>query len=138
MATKTNIQSELDAILAAAKADAARIASDDSLAENTRHTKAYNMRREIKRLTVISKLIAATPEEKLNALLKDKTFQEPLLSIINPESGGTKIVVKEGDSFMDLVFNVYKDAKDVVARINKAADKAGLKLDSTTNKFVRK
>lgn len=138
MATKSNIQAELDAILGSVKADVASIVNNTTLAENTKHTKAYNLRKEIKRLTVISKLLAITPEEKLVALLKDKTFNEPLMSIINPESGGTKVEVKEGDNFMTLVMETYKGAKDVVARIQKAADKAGLTLDSKTNTFVRK
>lgn len=111
----------------------------EELSPNTRRTKTHNLRREIKRLDVIIGLLSIVKEESLTGLMnKDKNFKESFLSILNPGTGGTKITVEAGDSFMDLVFNKYKDAKDVVARINKAAGKAGLVLDSKTNTFVKK
>jgi hypothetical protein len=139
MATNNEFLSAAKDVLSSVKAEYHVVLGSDTISQNTKHTKSYNLRKEIKRLSVIVGLLSTVKEDDLERLMaKDKTFKESLLSILNPEDGGTRISVSAGDAFMDLVFNKYANAKDVVARINKAAESAGLVLDSKTNIFVKK
>jgi len=138
MATNNTILQEMKDILANVKAEYQRVIGDDNISKNTRHTKSYNLRKEMKRLTVIVGLLGVTSEEKLAALRKDKNFAEALGSILNPEDGGTRVTVTEGDNAMQLMFTTYKDVRDIKVKLDNAAEKAGLKLDMTTGVFVKK
>lgn len=137
MATKDTVQI-LDALVKDAKRVLHQIPGDEKLSENTKRTKTHNIRHEIKRLYVIKSLLSVTTDEKLAKLNEDKVFSEALYSILNPSDGGTKVQVKEGDNIMHLMFHVYNGSKNIAERLNKAADKVGLKIDVATGTFVRK
>lgn len=127
------LKGELDSV----KAEILRVAGDEGISKNTKHTKTYNLRKEQKRLYVIHALISKLPEEALAGLqAKDKVFNESLGSILNPETGGSTIHVEEGKTLLALL-QEYKDARDAYARIMKAAEKSGLKLDKDGITFVR-
>lgn len=119
------------------KADYAATINSDSISKNTKHTKSYNLRKEIKRLTVIQGLTTLISTEALEGLMKkDKNFKESFLSILNPEEGGSRIIVKEGDTILGLL-QANSGAKDVYNRALNYAEKNGLKLGEDKNTFIR-
>lgn len=127
------LKEQLDSV----KAEYRSVIASDTIAKNTKHTKSYNLRKEIKRLTVIHGFTSITTKEVLDSLMKrDKNFEESFLSILNPEDGGSRIVVKEGDTLLGII-QANPDAKDVVNRAVKAAEKLKLKLGPDHNTFVR-
>jgi hypothetical protein len=137
MATNTTYLEVLKAQTDSVKAEYRIVLGSDSISKNTKHTKSYNLRREIKRLEVITGLVAITTKESLDALMKkDKNFATSFLSIINPEDGGSRIVVKKGDTLLGII-QANPEAKDVVNRAMNYAKKNGLKLGSDGNTFVQ-
>ena len=108
----------------------------DVLSKNTRHTKMCTMRKEIRRLIVINALVKCVSSSTIDNLMSDKMFRESLSSIMNPATNNGRIVVNEGDTLLGIIM-ANPDAKDIVNRATKAADKAGLKLGSDNNTFVK-
>lgn len=137
MATNNSVyRDQVNEVLSAVKADYTRTLGDESISKNTKHTKCYNLRKEIKRLTVIESLLGVITKEAIEALMKNKNFKESLTSIMNPEEGGTKITVNVGDTILKIL-QENAGAKDVYNRAIKYATANGMKLDKDGNTFVR-
>ena len=64
--------------------------------------------------------------------------EDDLRAMISPKKGKSTVVVHEGDSLLILATSVYANVPDVMAKINRAADKAGLILDGSTGLYIRK
>lgn len=136
MATNRDFLDLIKEQLDSAKAEYRVTINSDTISKNTKHTKSYNLRKEIKRLTVIEGFLRVTDMVVLSNLMKDKNFKESLSSILNPEEGGARIIVKEGDTLLKII-QANPGAKDVVNRAHKYAIKNNLKLADDGNTFVK-
>jgi len=96
----------------------------------------YKLRRDVDalELMIYSGLEAKIAGEKDAAT---KTAMEERLARFTDPSSATVIEVKEGDSVTDLLFNRYKDTKDIASKLEAACEKAGFKIDHAKNKIVK-
>lgn len=96
----------------------------------------YKLRRDVDALRVMQ---YAGIEAKL-ASEKDPKVKEQMTTLIerftDPATPIT-VEVKEGDSVTDLLFNKYKDVRDIANKLDAACAKAGLKVDAAKNKIVK-
>jgi len=95
---------------------------------------AYKLRRDIDALTLMqyAGLEAKIAAEKDAGIEKEMT--ECLERFTDPASA-TIIEVKAGDTVTSLL-QMYKDTKDIAAKLEVACEKAGLKIDFAKNKIV--
>ena len=107
------------------KSDIAVLKTSDT---KSKSTQLHAKRREYNTLMLVKELLSANPDIELS-----NDAQKTLVSITTLKSERVvyeKIVVKAGDNLMELVQRF--DRKDVVAKIRKAAEKAGLTIDYST------
>lgn len=115
----------IDEKLIEQKSDIAALKTSGAKSKSTRlHAK----RREYNSLLLVKELLTANPDIKLS-----EDAQKTLVSLTTLKTERVvyeKIVVKAGDNLMELVQRF--DRKDVVAKIRKAAEEAGLTIDYST------
>ena len=107
------------------KSDIAALKTSDA---KSKSTQLHAKRREYNTLLLVKELLSANPDIKLS-----EDAQKTLVSLTTLKSERVvyeKIVVKAGDNLMELVQRF--DRKDVVAKIRKAAEEAGLTIDYST------
>lgn len=97
-----------------------------NVSENTKKTQKFQRTTQIHNLKVLHAVLSQHKEPIDFSMDEEKWFK----SMVTPseERRTTKIEVHKGDSVVDLAFNKYKDVKDIVAKIQAACDKAGLKI----------
>lgn len=88
----------------------------------------YKCRRDASILQLLGEL------DVENADLSDES-KETFERLMDPETY-EPIVVAEGDSLMKILED-NQDRRDVMGKVTKAAEKAGLKLDFTSGKIVK-
>ena len=88
----------------------------------------YKCRRDASILQLLSEL------DVENADLSDES-KETFERLMDPETY-EPIVVAEGDSIMKILED-NQDRRDVMGKVTKAAEKAGLKLDFASGKIVK-
>lgn len=133
--TKTNPRVQLiDDKLNELKTVIAETKTSDAISKNTRSTKLYALGRDRRVLHLIRTLMEANPDIKLDAADSD-TFV--LITTLAAErTVQSSVVVNEGDLILDLL-QKYADKKDISSKLNKACEKAGLKMDYATGKVVK-
>lgn len=118
------------------KSTIASLKTNDAISKATRGTQLYARGRERRVLYLINELIAQCSDEI--KLSEDAMNTFVLITTLASERAPRQsVIVNEGDSAFDLAFNKYKDVKNINEKMLKAADAAGLKLDTKTGKFVR-
>lgn len=103
--------------------------TDCTLSENTISTQIFKANREIKILTLIADLINGTVSDK------DKETLVSLTTLAS-ERKQAGVQVKEGDSILDLM-KKYQNVKKLSDKLEKACEKAGLRLDYNAGKVVK-
>lgn len=133
--TKTNPRVQLiDDKLNELKTVIAETKTSDTISKNTRSTKLYALGRDRRVLHLIRTLMEANPDIKLDTADSD-TFV--LITTLAAErTVQSSVIVNEGDLILDLL-QKYADKKDISNKLNKACEKAGLKLDYATGKVVK-
>lgn len=135
MATKTNSRVQLiDEKLNELKSTIAITKTSDSISKNTRSTKLYALGRDRRILHLIRTLMEANPDVKLDTADSD-TFVL-ITTLASERTVQSSVEVHEGDSILDLL-QKYADKKGINGKLNKACEKAGLKLDYSTGKVVK-
>lgn len=129
---QTNKLSLVDEKLNELKSTIAATEISDAISKNTRSTKLYALRRERRVLHLVRSLIKANPDIKLD---KDDADTFVLITTLASErTVQSSIVINEGDNILE-VLQKYQDRK--AASVTKAAEKAGLKMDYASGKFVK-
>lgn len=132
--TKTNRVQLIDEKLNELKNLIAETKTSDGISKNTRSTKLYALGRERRVLHLIRSLVEQMPEAKLDDADMD-TFVL-ITTLASERAVQSSVEVHEGDSILDLL-QKYADKKDISSKLNKACEKAGLKLDYGTGKVVK-
>lgn len=116
------------------KSTIATTKTDESISKNTRSTKLYALGRERRVLHLIKTLVEAQPDIKLS---DDDMDTFTLITALSSERVRyDAIEVHEGDKIQD-VLEKYESRKDLFKKLQAACEKAGLKLDFTTNTIVK-
>ena len=119
---------ELKTIIAALK-------TNNEISKATRGTQLYARGRERRVLHLINALIAQCNDDiKFNE--NDLNTFVLITTLASERAPRVVLEVHAGDSAFELAFGKYKDVKDINNKLVVAAEKAGLKLDTATGKFV--
>lgn len=132
--TKSNRVQLIDDKLNELKAVIAETKTSDAISKNTRSTKLYALGRDRRVLHLIRTLMEANPDIALDNADMD-TFVL-ITTLASERTVQSSVVVNEGDSILDLL-QKYADKKDISSKLNKACEKAGLKLDYASGKVVK-
>lgn len=132
--TKSNRVQLIDDKLNELKAVIAETKTSDAISKNTRSTKLYALGRDRRILHLIRTLMEANPDIVLDNADMD-TFVL-ITTLASERTVQSSVTVKEGDSILDLL-QKYADKKDISSKLNKACEKAGLKLDYASGKVVK-
>lgn len=132
--TKSNRVQLIDDKLNELKAVIAETKTSDAISKNTRSTKLYALGRDRRILHLIRTLMEANPDIVLDNADMD-TFVL-ITTLASERTVQSSVVVNEGDSILDLL-QKYADKKDISSKLNKACEKAGLKLDYASGKVVK-
>lgn len=116
------------------KSTIATTKTSDAISKNTRSTKLYALGRDRRVLHLIRTLVEANPDVKLDEA--DSNTFVLITTLATERTVSASVEVKEGDSILDLL-QKYADKKDISTKLNKACEKAGLKLDYATGKVVK-
>lgn len=116
------------------KSTIATTKTSDTISKNTRSTKLYALGRDRRVLHLIRTLVEANPDVKLDEA--DSNTFVLITTLATERTVSASVEVKEGDSILDLL-QKYADKKDISTKLNKACEKAGLKLDYAAGKVVK-
>lgn len=98
-------------------------------------TQLYQKRKEIKSLTVISELLSLITTDEIKLKSNDDFIS--LTNLSAERKVYEAVVINEGDALLDIL-KKYTDRKDIYNKVMNAAEKNGLILDASSNKFVRR
>ena len=114
-----------------ARADAVK--ADETLSKNTRQTRAYGFRKEMHTLELMCDIIKALGENQVEIELEDAAAKhfDSLTTSSADRVAATTIEVHKGDTLMALL-QKYDGRKDILAKIQKACESAGLTLNMAT------
>lgn len=98
-------------------------------------TQLYQKRKEIKSLTVISELLSLITTDEIKLKSNDDFIS--LTNLSAERKVYEAVVINEGDALLDIL-KKYADRKDIYNKVMNAAEKNGLILDASSNKFVRR
>ena len=116
------------------KGEIAGLADSTAIKESTKSTRRHALRRDLRIASLLAEMALAISAEEISIT------EEALIGfnqLCFPSDGGSKVEVREGDSILELM-EKYAEVKDLLSKLNKAADKIGCKLDFTTGKVVKK
>lgn len=118
------------------KSTIASLKTNETLSKSTRGTQLYARGRERRVLLLIRELISnCNAETKLSEPSMDTLT---LITTLASERVQQKAVeVKEGDKLMDLL-KKYEDRKDILKKLQTAAEKIGCVVDFTTQTIKHK
>lgn len=98
-------------------------------------TQLYQKRKEIKSLTVISELLSLITSDEVKLKSNDDFIS--LTNLSAERKVYEAVVINEGDALLDIL-KKYADRKDIYNKVMNAAEKNGLVLDASTNKFIKR
>lgn len=111
----------------------ATLKTDESISKNTRSTQLYARGKERKTLHLINSLVGMLPDEF--KLTEDDMNTFVLLTTLSTErASSSAIVIKEGDSIMELLMNHPNLNKK---KLEEKCQKAGLVMDFTKGILVK-
>lgn len=106
-----------------------------ALKESTVSTMRHNIRRDQRMIALVLDLAKALTEEGVEKVKLSEAALQGFNQMAFPEKGGSKVVVEEGDSILELM-QKYGEVKDLKAKLDKAAEKIGCVLDFKAGKVV--
>lgn len=112
-------------------------ADGKTLMKNTISTTRHHIKRDQRVLALIADLTKVIADLKIEKVTLSDTALEGLNQMCYPDKGGSKVSVKEGDSILALM-QEYGEVKDLKAKLDKAAENAGLVLNFKTGKVEKK
>ena len=128
------VQQALKIRIGELKSEIAGLVNDESIKESTKSTRRHALRRDLRIASLLAEMALAIPAEEL--ALTDEALQG-FNQLCFPSDGGSRVEVKEGDLILSLM-EKYSDTKDLLTKLNRAADKIGCRLDFTTGVVVKK
>lgn len=133
--TKINYTSLVEEKITDLKSQIAAMKVNETLSKNTRGTQLYKLGRERRVLHLINSLISQLGG---NVSLNEADMDTFVLitTLTGERADRSSVEVKEGDSILELM-QKYAEKKDLAAKLNKAAEKKGLKLDFTTGTVIK-
>ncbi len=108
----------------------------NTLAKNTISTTRHHIKKEQRLVALVSEMAAAMKKEGIQEIGLSEAAMQGLNQMCYPEKGGSKVQVKEGDMMLSLM-QQYGDVKDLKAKMEKDAEKKGLKLNFKTGKVEK-
>ena len=114
----------------------ATLKTNDTLAKSTRGTQLYARGRERRVLQLVKELINAMPAE---TKLSEKAMDTFVLitTLASERTRCDAVEVKEGDKLMDLL-NKYSDRKDILKKLQAAAEKIDCVVDFASQTIKHK
>lgn len=110
-------------------------ALEQQIAANSEAEKSVGrLKRQQRAIRVIRSIVEQNCSEEVK--MTNETEDE-LMAIIEPSRSHQSVVVHEGDTLLEL-WQKYSEVPDMMAKINKACDKAGLIIDGTTGALIRR
>lgn len=103
------------------------IKADETLSKNTRQTRSYNLRKEVHYLQVIAYLLEGYTDGEMELPDVFAQLTTPAAEVKHYDA----VVVNKGDNILALL-QKYSDRKDPLAKIQAAAEKAGLTVNMGT------
>lgn len=131
----TNFTSLIADKIGELKTQIATTKTADNLTKNTRGTKLYKLGRDRRVLHLISSLIDQLGD-KVKLSPEDMDTFVLITTLESERADRSSVTVSEGDSILELM-QKYEDKKDLQAKLTKAAEKAGLKLDYKSGLVVK-
>ena len=116
------------------KEEIAGLADSTAIKESTKSTRRHALKRDLRIASLLAEVLAASADGEL--IITDEA-QQGFIQLCFPADGGSKVEVKDGDSILQLM-EKYSEVKDLLGKLNKAADKIGCRLDFAAGKVVRK
>ena len=114
----------------------ATLKTNETLAKSTRGTQLYARGRERRVLQLVKELINAVPAE---TKLSEKAMDTFVLitTLASERTRYDAVEVKEGDKLMDLL-KKYEDRKDILKKLQTAAEKIDCVVDFATQTIKHK
>ena len=110
-------------------------ALEKQIAANSKEEKSIGrLKRQQRAIRVIRQLVEQNCSEEVKM---SNEVEDELMAIIEPSRSHQSVVVHEGDTLLEL-WKKYSEVPDMMAKINKACDKAGLIIDGTTGALIRR
>lgn len=135
MATAKSTRVQLiDEKLNELKSTIASTKTNGSISVNTRSTKLYALGKERRVLHLIRSLIENNPDVKLSE--DDANTFILITTLASERTIQSAIEVHEGDTILGLL-EKYRERKNIADKLNKACERAGLKLDYTKGIVVK-
>ncbi len=113
-----------------------KTAEGKALKESTVSTMRHNVRRDQRMLSLVKELATALEENGIHEVKLSEASLQGFNQVCFPEKGGSKVVVEEGDSLLELM-EKYSEVKDLLNKVQKAAEKIGCKADFAAGKIVK-
>ncbi len=127
-------QQTLESRIGELKGELAGLVNNEAIKESTKSTRRHALRRDLRIALLLVDVISSASVEEL------QVSEEALLGfnqLCFPSDGGSKVTVEEGDSIL-LLMERFADTRDLLSKLNKAADRIGCRLDFTTGVVVKK
>ena len=105
-----------------------------TIKESTKSTRRHALRRDLRIVTLLAEVTKTISAEEM--MLTEEALMG-FNQLCYPAVAGSRVVVQEGDSIL-LLMEEYSEVKDLLSKLNKAADKTGCRLDFATGKVVKK
>ena len=118
------------------KSTIASLKTNETLSKSTRGTQLYARGRERRVLLLIKELINAIPAETKLTETSMGTFVL-ITTLASERTRYDAVEVKEGDKLMDLL-KKYEDRKDILKKLQAAAEKIDCVVDFTTQTIKHK
>ena len=111
-------------------------ADGKTIKDSTVSTMRHHTRRDQRIVALIKEMAAALDEAGVKDIKLSEAASLGFTQLCYPEKGGSRVVVEEGDMILDIM-QKYPDVKDLLSKVNKAAEKIGCKADFKTGKVVK-
>ena len=103
----------------------------EPLAKATVSTRRHHFNRDKRVLSLIKELLSIMDKRGIEELKLSDGSRLGFNQLVYPQDTGAAVVVNKGDSILALL-EKYSDVKDLKSKLEKAAEKKGLKLNYTT------
>lgn len=113
-----------------------KTAEGKTLKESTVSTMRHHLKRDQRMVALITEMASALKEAGVKELKLSEAASLGFTQLCYPEKGGSKVTVEEGDSLLSIM-ETYKETKDLLAKVTKAAEKIGCKPDFATGKIIK-
>ena len=116
------------------KGEIVGLTNSTTIKESTKSTRRHALRRDLRIVTLLAEVTKTISAEEM--MLTEEALMG-FNQLCFPSDGGSKVTVQEGDSIL-LLMEKFADTRDLLSKLNKAADRIGCRLDFATGKVVKK